>query len=150
MKINFAEVRSSPEYTSALIRYAIWFLSTLLIGLGIVGDYYEASLVEYYIYFAIGFFTYTTVVFISILFVPYISFRPYLTIPFDVAAICISMLFTDDGPFSPFFLLFPWYFVSYSIRYGRGPLFAAAVVSLIAFGIVLYKPIPGVTISQMS
>ena len=137
MKINFAEVKASPEFTSSIIRYGFWILTSVFIGLAMMTGYYE-PLWEFYIYFSATFFIYTTLVFISILIKPRIPIRPYLTIPFDVAAISISMLFTDDGPFSPFFLFYAWYFVSYSLRYGRGPLAAATFVSVIAFCIVLY------------
>lgn len=136
MKINFAEVRSSPEFTSAMIRYGFWFLSTLFIGLAMWSGYYE-PLWEFYIAFMLSFLAYTTIVLVSILYKPYIPLRPYLTIPVDVAAISLAMLFTEDGPFSPFFLFYPWYFVSYAIRYGRGALFASATVSLISFAVVL-------------
>lgn len=132
MKINFTELKASPEYTSALIRYAFWFLSSLFIGLAMKTGYYEAVW-EYYIYFSVGYFIYTTIVFVSILIKPYIPIRPYLTIPMDICGISLAMLFTDDGPFSPFFLFYAWYFVSYSLRYGRGPLLASTVVSVMAF-----------------
>ncbi len=136
MKINFTELKASPEYTSALIRYGFWFLSSLFIGLAMKTGYYEAVW-EYYIYFSVGYFIYTTIVFVSILIKPYIPIRPYLTIPMDITGISLAMLFTDDGPFSPFFLFYAWYFVSYSLRYGRGPLLASVIVSLLAFGGVL-------------
>lgn len=137
MKINFAEVRSSPEFTSAMIRYGFWFLSSLFIGLAMWSGYYE-PLWEFYLAFLFSYLVYTTIVFISILYKPYIPVRPYLTIPVDVAAISVAMMFTEDGPFSPFFLFYPWYFVSYALRYGRGPLFAAAIASLISFAVVLF------------
>jgi len=132
MKINFTEIKASPEYTSSLIRYAFWILSSLFIGLAMKTGYYEAVW-EHYIYFSLTFFIYTTAVFVSILIKPYIPLRPYLTIPMDIGGISFAMLFTDDGPFSPFFLFYAWYFVSYSLRYGRGPLLAATITSVIAF-----------------
>ena len=136
MKINFDEVRASPEFISSVIRYLFWLLSSIFLGIGMWSGYYE-PLWEFYIYFSVGFFFYNTVVFVTILYKPRVSYRPYITIPLDLSAISIAMLFTDDGPFSPFFLFYAWYFVSYSLRYGRGPLLAAALVSLVAFGVVL-------------
>ena len=136
MKINFTEVRSSTEFMSSVIRYGFWILTSLFIGLAMWTGYYE-PVWEFYIYFCVGYFIYTTVVFVSILIKPYIPLRPYLTIPMDISGISIAMLFTDDGPFSPFFLFYAWYFVSYSLRYGRGPLLVSAIVSVFAFLIVL-------------
>ena len=136
MKINFRELRESPEYMSSLIRYGFWVLSTVFLGLAMKTGYYE-PVWGFYIYFMLSFFIYTTIVFISVLFKPRVSYRPYLTIPFDVAGISLAMLFTDDGPFSPFFLFYAWYIVSYSLRYGRGPLIAASFFSISAFIIVL-------------
>lgn len=136
MKINFRAARKSPEFTSAMIRYGFWLASTVFIGLAMKTRYYE-PLWDFFIYFSLSFFLYTTIVFISVLYKPRFWLRPYLTILFDVAAISLSMLFTEDGPFSPFFLFYAWYFVSYALRYGRGPLLAASLCSMAAFAIVL-------------
>lgn len=136
MKINFAEAKESPEFTSSLIRYGFWLLSTIFLGLAMHTGYYE-PVWDFYIVFMLSFFIYTSVVFVTILFVPRITFRPYITIVFDMAAISVAMLFTDDGPFSPFFLFYAWYFVSYSLRYGRGELIASTFVAILAFITVL-------------
>jgi two-component system sensor histidine kinase RpfC len=136
MKINFDEVRASPEFISSIIRYVFWFLSSIFLGVGMWSGYYEVHW-KFYFYLFISFFVYSTIVFVSILYKPRVSIRPYITIPLDIGAISIAMLFTDDGPFSPFFLFYAWYLVSYSLRYGRGPLLVAAIVTLMAFSVVL-------------
>ena len=136
MKINFAEVKESTEYSSAIIRFGFGILSSVFLGMAMKTGYYE-PIWGFYIYFMLAFFLYATIIFVSVLFVPRVTYRPYITIVFDVAAISIAMLFTDDGPFSPFFLFYAWYFVSYALRYGRGPLVAATFFSLVAFIIVL-------------
>ncbi|MBI1423688.1 MAG: response regulator [Gammaproteobacteria bacterium] len=136
MKINFRAARHSPEFTSAIIRYGFWLVSTLFIGFAMWTHYYE-PIWDFYIYFSLGFLLYSSTVFVSVLYWARVWWRPYLTILFDVAAISIAMLFTEDGPFSPFFLFYAWYFVSYALRYGRGPLLAATLCSLLAFAIVL-------------
>lgn len=136
MKINFRVARHSPEFTSSIIRYGFWLVSSLFIGLAMWTRYYE-PVWNFFVYFSVSFLLYTTIIFISVLYKPRFWIRPYLTIFFDVAAISLSMLFTEDGPFSPFFLFYAWYFVSYALRYGRGPLLVATLTSLAAFGIVL-------------
>jgi two-component system sensor histidine kinase RpfC len=136
MKINFRVARHSPEFTSSLIRYGFWVLSSLFIGLAMWTRYYE-PIWDFFITFSVSFLIYTTIIFVSVLYKPRFWIRPYITIFFDVAAISIAMLFTEDGPFSPFFLFYAWYFVSYALRYGRGPLLVATLCSLTAFAIVL-------------
>ena len=136
MKINVAELRESPEFASSLIRFGFGILSSVYLGFAMYTGYYE-PVWNFYFWFLGVFFLYAIVVFVSILFHPQVPARPYITIPLDIAGISIAMLFTDDGPFSPFFLFYAWYFVSYSLRYGRGPLIIAAMVSLVAFSIVL-------------
>jgi len=136
MKINFKEVRASPEFMSSVIHYVFWFLSSLFIGLAMKTGYYE-PVWDMYIYFSAGYFLYCTVLFASVLIKPFVPLRQYLTIPINMSAISVSMLFTDDGPFSPFFLFYAWIIVSYSLRYGRGQLLASAVAAIIAFSVVL-------------
>lgn len=136
MKINFKAARKSPEFTSGVIRYGFWLGSTVFIGLAMRTGYYE-PVWNFYIYFMLSYFLYTTAVFVSVLYKPWLPYRPYLTIPIDLGAISVAMLFTEDGPFSPFFLFYAWYFVSYALRYGRGVLLAAAICSLVGFSILL-------------
>lgn len=136
MKINFRAVRESPEFTSGMIRYGFWLASTVFLGVAMWQHYYE-PVWGYFVYFALTFFIYTSVIFVSVLYVPRYWLRPYITIIFDLAGISLCMLFTSNGPFSPFFLFYAWYFVSYSMRFGRGPLMAATLCSLAAFAIVL-------------
>lgn len=136
MKINFKAARKSPEFTSGIIRYGFWLASSVFLGLAMRAHYYE-PIWDYFIYFSLSYFIYTTVVFVSVLYVRRHWLRPYITIIFDVAGISLCMLFTANGPFSPFFLFYAWYFVSYSLRFGRGPLMAATLCSLAAFAVVL-------------
>ena len=75
MKINFRVARKSPEFTSAVIRYGFWLASTVFIGLAMKTRYYE-PLWDFYIYFSVSFFLYTTIVFISVLYKPRYWLRP--------------------------------------------------------------------------
>lgn len=136
MKINGTDFKDNPEFASALIRFAFGILSSVYLGFAMYTGYYEAVW-GFYFWLMGSFFLYSVIVFITILYKPRDALRPYITIPLDIAGISIAMLFTEDGPFSPFFLFYAWYLVSYSLRYGRGPLIAAAVVCLLAFTIVL-------------
>jgi len=136
MKINFASVKGSPEFASSLIRYTFWLLLTLFLGLAMYSNYYQQNWFEYYLFSGL-FLLYTTIVFASLFYFPNVPLRAYLTIPFDIAGISVAMLFTDDKQFSPFFLIYAYYFVSYSLRFGRGQLAVAGVFSVIGFVAVL-------------
>ncbi len=129
-------IRTNKEFNQAIARLIIWIFATSLIGAGMYTNYYPADLVGYII-FAVSFFIYTSTVLISIYIVPRSRLRTFITIPFDVFAIVYAMMLTDAGPFSAFFLFFPWIYFGYGVRYGRTELFAATAASVIGFTIVL-------------
>lgn len=136
MKINFSEVKKSPEYTSSLIRLIIWLLASVFIGLAMYTGYYPSDWQGYLGLLSI-FLIYTLIILISVLFRPYIVWRSYLVIACDIAGVSYAMLFTEDGPFSPFFFFYVWIYLSFAVRYGRGHLLAAAIFSIIGFLVVL-------------
>jgi two-component system sensor histidine kinase RpfC len=99
-------------------------------------NYYPASLTAY-LAFGSVFCIYALAVLGSVLIIPHSRIRPYITIPFDVSSIVIAMMLTDAGPFSVFFLFYPWIYIGYGVRYGRSELFTATAASVIAFSVVL-------------
>ncbi len=136
MKINFSEVKRSPEFAASMIRLSLWLLLTILVGMAIQVRYYPITW-ESYIFLSAIFAIYTIITLISILIKPRVLWRSYLTIPCDIAGISYTILLVEDGPFSPFFLLYMWNYVSYSMRFDRGHLFTATVCSLIGFSVIL-------------
>jgi len=124
------------EFNQAISRLLIWLFTTLLIGVGMYNNYYPP---KFNAYFAFGgiFCLYTLTVLLSVLIIPHSRIRPYITIPFDISSIAIAMMLTDAGPFSVFFLFFPWIYIGYGVRYGRSELFIATAASVIAFTLVL-------------
>ncbi|MBI3562798.1 MAG: response regulator [Gammaproteobacteria bacterium] len=137
MPINFAAVKKSQEYTSSIIRISIWVLVGSFIGIAMYNGYYPPNWGAYTV-FVIGFLVYTVVIFISVLYHPWVLWRSHLAICGDICGVSYSMLFADDGPFSPYFFLYIWIFVSYAVRYGRSHLFTATTASILAFSVVLY------------
>ncbi len=129
-------LRNNMEFNQAVSRALIWVFATALIGAGMKANYYPTDF-EHYLIFAGFFLLYTIVVMVSIFIVPHSKIRPYLTIPFDIGAIAVAMMLTDAGPFSAFFLFFPWIYFGYGVRYGRRELFAATAAAIVAFSIVL-------------
>ena len=135
-RLEPAPLKSNMEFSQAISRTLIWFFTTLLIGVGIYNNYYPTSFTAYLV-FSVTFCVYTFAVLASVLIIPHSRVRPYITIPFDISSIAIAMMLTDAGPFSIFFLFFPWTYFGYGVRYGRSELFAATAASVIAFSIVL-------------
>ena len=120
-------ISRDPEIAQTLVRLGIWLFASIYIGLGIQYGYFTAP-AEDYIIFLGGFFAITIVNVISIIYYPGISSRRYLMVPIDLGSVTYSMILTCTSPFSAFYLLYPWIFIGYGIRYGRGPLLAAVIV----------------------
>ncbi len=135
-RLGPAPLKNNMEFNQAVSRALIWVFATALIGAGMKANYYPTDFTHYLI-FAAFFLVYTIVVMVSIFIMPRSKIRPYITIPFDIAAIAVAMMLTDAGPFSAFFLFFPWIYFGYGVRYGRRELFTATAAAIIAFSIVL-------------
>ena len=135
-RLEPAPLKTNMEFNQAISRLLIWLFTTLLIGVGMYNNYYPP---KFNAYFAFGgiFCLYTLTVLLSVLIIPHSRIRPYITIPFDISSIAIAMMLTDAGPFSVFFLFFPWIYIGYGVRYGRSELFIATAASVIAFTLVL-------------
>lgn len=135
--LDLKSLKTNMEFGQGISRLLICIFATLLIGMGMYNDYYPPNYTEYYI-FGGAFLAYTLVVLGSVLVIPHSRIRPYITIPFDISAIAVAMMLTDAGPFSAFFLFFPWIYIGYGVRYGRSELFAATAASVVVFSFVLF------------
>lgn len=130
---------ANPDFSQAVARLVIWMFAFGHIGAGIHTGYYPDNYFQYYLFAAI-FLTYTLVVLASVFVYPDSRLRPYVTIPLDIVAISTAMIVTDAGPFSPYFLFYPWIYIGYGVRYGRGELFSATAASVVAFlSILVYS-----------
>lgn len=134
--LQTTRIWSNPDFSQAVTRFIIWLFAFVHIGAGIYTGYYPKNHQEYYIFAAV-FLIYTLAVLISVLQFPHSKIRPYITIPLDIAAISAAMIVTDGGPFSPYFLFYPWIYIGYGVRYGRWELFSATAASVIAFLLIL-------------
>jgi two-component system sensor histidine kinase RpfC len=133
---DLASLKSNMEFNQGISRLLICIFATLLIGMGMYNGYYPPNFTAYYL-FGVIFFAYTLIVLGSVLIIPHSRIRPYITIPFDISSIAVAMMLTDAGPFSAFFLFFPWIYIGYGVRYGRKELFAATAASVVVFTIIL-------------
>ena len=135
--LDLGSLKSNMEFGQGISRLLICIFATLLIGMGMYNGYYPPNYTEYFI-FGAAFLAYTLIVLGSVLVIPRSRIRPYITIPFDISSIAVAMMLTDAGPFSAFFLFFPWIYIGYGVRYGRSELFAATAASVVVFSFVLF------------
>lgn len=125
------------EIQQSIARFGIWIFSALLLGGGMYMGFYPANYPFYFIFFGV-FFIYSVAVVISIFIKPDYYPRRFITIIPDVASIAVGMYLTDGGPFSPFFLYYPWLYFGYGLRYGRDPLLTVAFANIISFLVILW------------
>ncbi len=124
------------ESNQAVFRLLLSTLVTIQIGYGIEMGYYPPRFNEF-VYLAIAFNSFAIISLISLKYIPHSVFRTYLSIPADVIGVSYAMILTDSGPFSPLFLLYPWMYVSYAVRYGINHLYYVALSCITAFIIIL-------------
>ena len=130
-------VRNSSEFTQGVIRVGLWIFFSIFMLLDIIDSGIDARMLGL-VYFSIFFLIYTITIFVWIFQEPRLTYRPYLTIVGDLGSVSYAMFLTGAGPFSFYFLLYPWVYISYGVRYGRGPLFAATGMSILGFMTIMY------------
>lgn len=133
----FANYPKKPELSQALIRFVLWILVSVHIGLAMYTNYYPPRY-DLYILFCTTFIITSIIILLSILHTPQSTVRIYIAIVVDYGSISLAMLLTDAGPFSPYYLLYPWVFIGYGVRYGKEKLYAASVASVIGFSLILW------------
>ncbi len=136
MKIN-ETLRNNPEFTQSIYRLAIWVTISILIWLQFTAELENLD-IKNYLSFMILFLVISIAILISILIIPQSTIRPYLTPLCDLGSVCYTMILTGSGPFSAYYLLFPWIFVGYGTRYGRGPLIVTTLIALVGYLYVLW------------
>ncbi|MFV1984040.1 MAG: ATP-binding protein [Thiohalomonadales bacterium] len=134
---NYDKLKNNPDFTQTLVRLAIWLIISFLIWVQFTDETEEAR-IQNYLVFMILFLIFTIIIFISILIFPKSKIRPYLTPFLDLGGVIYTMILTSSGPFSAYYLLFPWIFVGYGARYGRSPLFVVASIGVIGYLYVLW------------
>lgn len=130
-----AEVRSSQEFQSAVIRLSIWaFMLPLLALARYVGDY-SFTWDQYLLLFGVHLVWYGGIL-ISTLYRPQLwRMRTYLSILADLSGTTGTIYLTGDAS-GPFYLLYAVSFLSQGMRYGKTNLLIASLCSLLAYAIV--------------
>lgn len=124
------------ESNQAIFRLILSLLVTFQIGYGMEMNYYPPRFNEFLL-LAFSFNTFSIINLISLKYYPHSELRTYASIPVDVIGVSCAMLLTDAGPFSPLFLLYPWMYVSYAVRYGVNHLYYIAISCVTAFIVIL-------------
>ncbi len=124
------------ESNQAIFRLILSLLVTFQIGYGMEMNYYPSRFNEFLL-LAFSFNAFSIINLISLKYYPHSELRTYLSIPVDVIGVSCAMMLTDAGPFSPLFLLYPWMYVSYAVRYGVNHLYYVAISCVIAFVVIL-------------
>jgi len=138
--MNIKEIRQrishNPEIAQTFVRLGIWMFASTYIGLGIKYGYFTAPASDFVIF--LGAFLFITIInAITIIIYPKFTFRRYLMVPVDLGSVSYSMLLTSTSPFGAFYLLYPWIFIGYGIRFGRGPLLASVIAGLVGYQWIL-------------
>lgn len=124
------------ESNQAIFRLILSLLVTFQIGYGMEMNYYPPRFNEFLL-LAFSYNAFSILNLISLKYYPHSELRTYLSIPVDVIGVSCAMMLTDAGPFSPLFLLYPWMYVSYAVRYGVNHLYYVAISCVIAFVVIL-------------
>ncbi len=134
--MNIKEIRQrlnhNPEIAQTIVRLGIWLFASTYIGLGIQYGYFNAPPIDFIIFLG-GFLFITLVNASSAIMYPDLPLRRYLMVPIDLGSVTYSMVLTSTSAFGAFYLLYPWIFIGYGIRYGRGLLLAAVIAGFIGY-----------------
>jgi len=130
-----SDLRSNPEFQSALIRLAIWLFAATFIGLGGATQYYQVDSADYFWLFGAYLIIFLGLL-VSVIRHPVWEARRYFGLVVDVSATSFAIFLTSEG-ISPFYLLYIWIFVSYGTRYGKRHLMVASLLSVLSYNFLL-------------
>ena len=125
----------NPELQSAVVRLAIWAFGLAYIGLGSYTGYYQVDVPYFLVLFTL-FLGIALTLLVSVLRRRESTRRRYLGLLIDILATSLVIQLTQEA-ISPFYLFYIWIFISAGTRYGRSYLSFAALVSVIAYNMVL-------------
>lgn len=130
------ELRSSPEFQSALVRVGLWTFGVGYISLAAYTGYYRVDVPSLIAVVAIVTALYSAI-FVSVLKRPNWPARRYLVLTLDILVASVGIFLTREA-ISPFYLLYVWIFISAGARYGAGHLVLASAAAATAYTLVLY------------
>jgi len=125
----------NTELIQSVIRICIGTLTYLYISSGIDSGYFIAEH-KTLNYFTVGFFCFSLINMLSIVWVPAYMPRRYLALAFDIGSTTFSSFLTG-GINSVYVLVYLWIYIGYGTRYGLKFLCAAVVLTLIGYNILI-------------
>jgi CheY-like chemotaxis protein/signal transduction histidine kinase len=125
----------NTELIQSVIRLCIGALTYLYISTGIDSGYFTASH-EILNNFTLGFFCYSFINILCIIWRPSSTIRRYIALTFDIASTTFSSFLTG-GINSVYVLIYLWIYIGYGTRYGIKFLSVAVVLTLIGYNILL-------------
>ena len=129
------QLRANPEFQSALVRMGFWGFSICYIGIGAVIGAYDVP-VDHYVELFAAYLVLNTAILISVLLRAEWNARRYLSQIIDIVAVSLAIYLTGD-PFSSFYLIYIWIFISAGTRYGRAHLGVAAASAVLSYSAVI-------------
>ncbi|MEJ2619489.1 MAG: response regulator [Candidatus Thiodiazotropha sp.] len=128
-------LRANSEYQQALVRLGIWLFCFLSMWYAVRTNYYSVDLPLFLTLYS-TYFTYFTLLLVSIVIWPKLPYRIEIDLIIDISATSLAIFLTSDA-FSPFYLIYHWIYISYGIRYGAKPLIIASILNFISYCFVL-------------
>ena len=130
-----AELRSSQEFQSGVVRLLVWVLMLLMLGIAGTQGVYDMNWELFTLLFSTHLAWYLAILIHVMRRPQLIRPRTYLSVVADMSGTSLC-IFLSGNPISPFALLYVLSFLSQGTRYGRNNLIATSIVSLISFSIV--------------
>jgi CheY-like chemotaxis protein len=132
---GIANMHKNAEFIQSLIRFTIGLLTYVYISYGIDSGYFAVS------HHALNVFTMiftgiSSVIMLSLYWLPVCLARRYFALAFDVTSATISAWFTG-GINSVYVLIYLWIYIGYGSRYGKRFLLAAVAFTLIGYNVML-------------
>ena len=135
-KIFNSKYWRDTESNQAIIRLLLSTLVTFHLWYGMKSNYYPPRFEDFF-FLAFAYNGFAVFNLVTAIYTPHSTLRTYFSIPADVIGVSYAMLLTDSGPFSPLFLLYPWMYVSYGVRFGPNHLYIVALSCVLAFLTIL-------------
>jgi len=132
---HFADIRHSQEYISFLIRFSLGTFSISFIGIGILLNYFDIRLWVYFSASAL-FYIITFAFFFDLFRTIASQTRRYLTLVYDVSCASFNIYLTIEAS-NALWLFYIWIYLGYGYRYGKGFVYAAAIITFVQYNIVL-------------
>ena len=125
----------NTELIQSVIRLCFGVLTYLYISAGIDSGYFTTTH-QTLNYFTAGFFCFSLINMLSIVWLPVCIPRRYIALAFDISSTTFSSFLTG-GINSVYVLLYLWIYIGYGTRYGLKFLSVAVILTLIGYNILL-------------